>query len=494
MTLTAPALAPADAALFEALGDAQPVYATRPTPGAPHDLAQIQVIARALGRPNMPWQDLVARVASERRTDDPRQFRYKVVVLTVPRQAGKTTGMGNVLTQRAVTNPGRRAFYTAQTGKDATQRWKDLVEAAVASTSPLRDRVVLRKAIGSQSLTFPGGSYIAPFAPTPKSLHGYTPHDVMVDEIFALDAAQGEALMGAIGPAQITLVDRQLWLVSTAGTAESTFLRQWVDAGREAVDDPDSQVAYFEWSLPEGLDPDNPEHWTFHPALGHTITIDDLIQMHEQHRDSPGEWMRAFMNRWTKTENTIVDLAQFAALATDQTPPADTSTMTIAYEVAMDRSRSAVYAAWRDDQTGQPCIRPMQIAPGDDWVAEFVVRSQELLGARTVGADDGGPTRGITERIRRDHPDLTLETLRPTDLTTGWGEFKTAVQRGTFSHDGGEGLADALAVAVERTMGQGWAPDRMKSRGPIPELVAAVVALRLLEAGPAVQPAPMIRF
>lgn len=491
-----PPAAPEDRELWDALGEATPTYSTRPTPGAIHDLAGVQLIAKALGRPNMPWQDYVTRIATERDPEHPEQYRYKVVVLTVPRQAGKTTLMANVLAHRAQTRPGRRAFYTAQTGKDATERWKDLVNACTRPGSPFRGRVHLRKAIGSQSLTFPTGSTVQPFAPTPKSLHGYTPHDVFVDEIFAFDAAQGADLMGAIGPAQVTLPDRQLWLVSTAGTSLSTFLREWVDTGRDATSDPASSIAFIEWSQPEGLDPHNPDHWGFHPALGHTVTLDSLRELHEQFSNTPGEWVRAFMNLWTTTTDTVLDMATFASRAAEQQPPADTSTMSVAYEVAMDRSRSAVYAAWVDPSTGRPALRPLKIAAGDAWVPEFVMAARDTLAPKAIGADDGGPTRSVTDRLRRLLPDEgeELQLLGPRDLATGWDDFKSGVRLGGFSHDGAAQLTEALEVTVQRTMGQGWAPDRMKSRGPIPEVVAATVALRLLENGPAVLPAPYISF
>lgn len=494
--MTLPALAPADAALYERLGEATPAYSTLPTPGAIHDLEAVQLVAKALGRPQMPWQDWVTRIVTERMPDDPSQFRYKVVVLTVPRQAGKTTLMANVLAQRAQMRAGRRAFYTAQTGKDATERWKDLVTATTRPGSPFRGRVKLRKAIGSQSLTFPTGSTIQPFAPTPKSLHGYTPHDVFVDEIFHLDAAQGSDLMGAIGPAQITLPDRQLWLVSTAGTSLSTFMREWVDAGREAADDPASSIAYLEWSLPEGADPDDPASWGFHPALGHTVTLESMGELHEQFRNTPGEWMRAFMNRWTATTDTVLDMGVWGQLATDQTPPVATSEMAIAYEVAMDRSRSAVYAAWTDPATGEPAVRALRIDAGDDWVAGFVKVVRDQLSPRAIGADDGGPTRSVTDRLRPAPGELPewLTVLGPRDLATGWDEFKSRARRRLLSHDAQQSMTDALEVVTERTMGQGWAPDRMKSGGPICEIVAATVALRLLENGPVQVPEPYISF
>lgn len=72
--------------LFAALGEAQPIYATRPNPDAPHDLSKIEQVSRLLGTPLLPWQRYVARVATEKNENG--SYRYPVVILTVPRQSG----------------------------------------------------------------------------------------------------------------------------------------------------------------------------------------------------------------------------------------------------------------------------------------------------------------------------------------------------------------------------------------------------------------------
>lgn len=481
-----------DEQLIADLGEALPVDFTRPTPGAQHDLRGVEIIAKALGTPLMPWQRLVARVATERHPEDPRRFRYSPIVLTVPRQAGKTTLMRAILTHRALTRPGRRAFYTAQTGKDATARWKDLVEQIAAS--PIRDHVLLRKAAGSQSLTFPTGSTISPFAPTPKSLHGYTPHDVMCDEIFAFDQAQGSDLMAAIGPAQVTLLDRQLWLVSTRGTPESTFLNYWLDLARSMVEDADAGLAYFNWQMREGDDPYSPSSWTFHPALSHTITLEDLADLAKQH--TYGEWMRAFMNTQTVTLEALIDPAVIAARgANPQTPPPTTQEMAIGYEVAADRSKAAIVAAWIDPETELPALRTIHAAEGDTWVAPMLDKLRTGMKPRAIGADDGGPTRDITDQVRSSYDwHDELQILGARDFATACDSLKARILTARVSLDGSEGMTQSFDNVVTRTMGQGYAWDRMKSRGPIPELIAATVALRLLERGPGPLPDPVIRF
>jgi phage terminase large subunit-like protein len=482
-------IAPADRGLYEALGDALPRFATVPTPGARHDLERVVLTANALGTPLMPWQQLVARVTTERRLDNPDEYRYKIIVLSVPRQSGKTTLMRTVLTQRALMNTGRRAFYTAQTGKDAAARWMDLV--AAVDNGPLRGHVRKRLAIGSQSLVFPNGSTIAPFAPTPKSLHGYTPHDVMCDEVFAFDAAQGNDLMGAIGPAQITISSRQLWLVSTMGTRDSTFLHEWVELGRLAVDDPAAAIAYFEWSMTPGLDPYDPMSWTFHPALGHTIAVDDLADASAHH--SPGEWLRAFMNTRSVTSEAVIDAATVAATATDQTPPAATSDIAIAFEVSRDRSRAAIWAAWHDPTTGRPAVRLVQAGAGAEWVAPAIAELRETWRPRAIGADRGGaPTRDVLDTLETTYPNIDVVAMQSNDFATACDAFRARMNERTMSHDGTPALADAIESAVTKTLGQGWTWDRVKSRGPIPDLIAATVALRLIERSPAPPPQPKV--
>src|SRR5262252_3191012 len=58
-------------------------------------------LARAMGKPMMPWQRHVADVALE--IDADGRFVYNLVLVTVPRQSGKTTLFGAVLDHRAIT-------------------------------------------------------------------------------------------------------------------------------------------------------------------------------------------------------------------------------------------------------------------------------------------------------------------------------------------------------------------------------------------------------
>ena len=294
-------------------------YATAPTPGVVHEAATIGKMGRVLGTALMPWQHQVARVATERRRDG-RGWRYPVVVLTVPRQSGKTTLMRAVMAQRTLRYPGHRAFYTAQTGKDARDRWKDLADAAQKQFPQL---VTIRRGAGAECVEWKnGGGQIRTFAPTRDAIHGSTPHLVMLDEAFALDEELGASLMGGIVGSQAALGhERQIWIVSTAGDAESTWFRAWVEKGREAVGDPLAALAYFEWSAPDHLDLTDPASFPlFHPAVGHTQDAETIAANAETM--SRAQFERAFGNRWVAARTTVISVDDWrATINREQNPP-----------------------------------------------------------------------------------------------------------------------------------------------------------------------------
>lgn len=448
-----------------------PRYATRRNPELRTRGGKVGVLAAEMGRPLKPHQQYIADVGTELNPPGSRlRFRYQLVVVSLPRQTGKTTLMRPVFVERTLSGSGVEAYMTAQHGKDAGKRWEQLV--ADVETSPLLGSfVTVKRGKGDQACMFPNGSYIAPFAPGPKSLHGYTPPIVMVDEGWAFSAEDGADLMKAIRPAQITRTDRQLWIISAAGDASSEWWEQLTAAGRASVDDPLSTMAYFEWSMDPDADPYDPASWDFHPGLDGLITKDDLREEAKPENNSHGDFLRGFMNISTKVRtNTVVNLATWDDLKAEQTRP-DLSQVAFAYDVAVDRSSASVWAAWRDaDGTLQLHVHERK--DGAAWLPGFVAGL--LDDGLLVAADDGGPARGVTKELQR--LGYRVETLTGRDLTTAWANFKGAVEDRALQHDGSPALRAALEVAVERTAGDMLAPSRRHSLGPIDPAMAATVA------------------
>lgn len=443
----------------------------------------------------MPWQQYVANVATERIPDPSRcgacagtwverghvcPYAYQVVVVSVPRQSGKTLLLSVVLTERCIMGEGHQAFYTAQTGKDARERWQDLVK--LIASSPLRTQVRVRRSQGSERLEFPNDSQLRVFAPTADSLHGYTPPTVCLDEAFAHSEDEGDELMAAIEPAQQTLPHRQLWIVSTRGTASSVFLDRWIEAGKAGA----PGVALFDWGAAEHHDPRDPHDLEeFHPALGlppglgNGTTAEGILSS----KLPASEYERAYGNRPTVSESHTIGLQAWRDLGNVQTPPGD-QPLTLTYDVAYDRTAATIGATWTDDAgTLQHKLVRWQL--GTDWVAGAVVELCQRWGRRVaaVASDDTGPARDVTDQLRRLTPHQAPGVARAPvilssrELTVAWGQLLEAVRTQGFRHCGDGHLADAAAAVVPRPVLDASAPSRRYSPGDIAPLMALMVGL-----------------
>lgn len=490
------------------LPGAAPRHATAPTPGRPNDGARAEALARALARPFMPWQSYVARVATERLPDPARcgacagvwsdlahvcPYAYPVVVVSVPRQSGKTMLLTVMLLLRCIRENNHQAFYTAQTGKDARARWQDMVK--LVTGSPLRSICRVKRSQGSERLELSNGSVLQVFAPTADSLHGYTPPTVALDESFAHDERLGDELMGAIEPAQQTLPHRQLWIVSTRGDVDSVFLDGWLEKGLAGA----PGVALFDWGASDDHDPRDPLHvLEFHPAvglpdgLGNGTSVETIVES----RLSESAYERAYANRPTQGGDVKrIGAQDWSDLGADLEPP-DGAPMVLTYDVAYDRSASTIAATWTDP-SGQLRHKLVKWDLGVAWVAPTLEDyCRRWANVKVVAADDTGPAREVTAQLRRVTLPRGLQprVLTTRELTVAWGELLELVRVQGFRHCGDGHLSDAAAAVVVRPLLDSEAPSRRFSPGDIAPLMACLVGLWATQNRPEVDERPILQF
>ena len=483
-------------------------YATPRNPKARTIGTRIGIVAGGMGKAFMPWQCQVADVAGE--LDAFGGLRYEIVLVTVPRQSGKTTLVGPVQIDRCVTNPDAKVFYTAQTGKDARSRFTDLVK--LVKRSPLEAMARFRYSAGDEGILWPNGSAQKIFAPTESAIHGETPPLVTLDEIWELDESLGDAMLeDAILPAQITLAgNRQVWMISTAGTALSTFMKKWVARGRAQVKaqlagetGPHPKLAYFEWSMPDGADPYDPEVLAgFHPAVGFTITVEDLLEAAKN--TSRAKWLRSFCNVWLEASNPIMSLDDWDALAADPLTAPRRNQIVVTYDVAPDNETTAVMATWKAPAGPEPdaplvtWCRVLHAAPGTHWAVDLLEKLHREWKPLAMGADDGGPTRVVTDELRR----RLKDTEKTKVLTLGARDFdmacaawlRDARENKTIRHDGSRTLRHGIAHMALKEINASVRISRADSTGPVAGQIAGAVGAWLFDHRPAPLGAPELRF
>jgi hypothetical protein len=416
-------------------------------------------IATMLGRPLLPWQRQVADTGLELLPGTGLPA-HSLVLVTVPRQSGKTLLVLTVAVLVGLSQPGRRVWYTAQTGQDARDKWLELIDEL--NRTPLGRLATVRRSNGGERLRWFNGSQLRPFPPVPEALHGQQSDLVIVDECWSFTADRGAALEQAIIPTQATRPGGQLWLVSTAGSDASVWFRSYVDRGRAG----DPSMAFFEWSI--GPD-DNPADLdaviASHPAAGHTI--DRAAVVRAASIMSAGEFARAFGNRWTATADRVIPSDVWAAQATDRPLPGGPPAFAV--DVAADRSRASIAACVGDT------VELIECRDGVAWSVSRLIELIEKHHPVAVVVDRVGPAGTVADQCEGAGIPLAPLTIR--DLANSCAGFLDGLAAGTVWVRQHADLDSAADAAARRPVGDGgWAWARRGSSSAIDPLVAVTLA------------------
>lgn len=417
----------------------------------------------------MPWQRQVLEVSLELMPGRTRRLAYRQVILTVPRQSGKTQLLLILILLRALGIPRQNIKYTAQTGGDARDKWMD-DWLPVLEQSDFSSQFHARKTNGHEGLLFRNGSRQGLVATTKKSGHGGVLDLGILDEAFAHPDPRLEQ---ALSPGMNTRKSPQLWVVSTAGTPDdSPYLWSKVSQGREMVEAGVQEgTAYFEWSASEDADPgDEDVWWSCMPALGHTTPIDAIRA--EYAKLPLSEFRRAYLNQWVSAlSDPVIPLEEWNRLTDQHSSMVDP--VSLAFDVTPDRARGSIAAAgFRRD--GLVHIEIVDQRSGTDWVpgrlAELV-RAHDPLG---VFCDPGSPAASLL-------PGLQLLGVEPVGLSSrehaqACGNLFDLVKQRQLRHLGTMELVTALDGAAKRPLVDSWAWSRKSSNVDISPLVAVTLA------------------
>lgn len=467
-----------------------PRWATPRNPSRDTRGPRIGRVARELGSPLMPWQQDAADVTCEIDPATGHLF-YRVVVLTVMRQQGKTTLTLPVWVERAISFPGIHVKWTMQSGTDATRKWKGEHVPAILG-SPLAKFVVpgdegYRKQNGSEHLKFTNGSMQTLMSSKKSAGHGEVVDLGMIDEAMAqLDDRLEVALEPAMktryrnitrpdGSVQM-LPGAQMWIISTVGSAgEAEWFHRWVDAGRLAVDNgtcEEDRICYIEYSAGEDEDPGDPDTWWgCMPALGYTYQEDTVRSTYQRALLTPGglaKFRRTDLNqRTSQAADPPIPLHLWDACAA-QVGRGDSDSLVWAVDVSPLQASAAIAVAWRRAD-GVPQVEVVAHHPGVGWLPGVV----SDLRARHGGMWLLDP-RGASASQAADWPG---ETMKPAEAKQACAQLEAAVREGEFGHCGQPELRSALEGAVKRPSEDGgWSWARRSTMVDISPLVAVTLA------------------
>lgn len=467
-----------------------PRHHTQRTPGSKTLGPKAAAVARAMGRPYHPWQRYAADVALE--LDDNGRLRYRTVIVSVPRQCGKTVLDMNVGVTRTLLQEDAKVWYTAQTGQAARERWIKEVATPIDSRLPTLGRI--KRGAGDTRLTIPmTGSEFRPMPPSAEYLHGSQSDLVMADEVWVHDDASGAALMQAVAPTfqsrAGTKLGIQMWLSSTAGTAESTWWHDNLDEAIEGRDD----TAVIDYGIPDDVDPEDVDAVIAAHPLGYDPAIAEFIR--DQALTLPGgEFARAFGNRRTAARNRVIPLDAWRAAQTMVPMPPSTP---VTFGAAIDINRTETVIAACGIVDGVPYLEIVDRQPGTSWAADRLAELVDRHDAPPPIIDPIGPSGTLHDELVGRGYDIPTFTVR--DLTRACANM---MDRITHTDDNGDldprvgirpddGLEAAAEAAATRSVGDAWAWKRDVT-GSIASLEAATLALHGATHRPHAPIAPLI--
>lgn len=411
----------------------------------------------------MPWQELVVNVGLETLADG--RPAYHEVIVTVPRQQGKTTLDLAVECHRGLLwqpQP-QRILYSAQTGWDGHKKLLE-DQVPIMQASRIWEAVArVYRAAGNDGVVFQTTSRIDVMASGLSAGHGRTVDLGIIDEAFDDEDDRREQ---AMRPAMMTRPAAQLWITSTAGHEGSVYLRRKVDAGRAAaVEDAGYGVAYFEWSADPDAPIDDPETWrSCMPALGITVS-EEVIRTHLQTmRDTPNEFARAYLNRWTVARERLIPLQLWQAVCDTTTAPG--AGLVLGVDAAADRTAACIVAA-----DAQRRAEVVEYGEGVSWLEDRVVELATKHSCE-VAIDDHGPAAWLipaleTRGVRVEKFGTTEMVRACSQLYDGIADAKVSVRATS-----GDVLDLAVAGVTKRPVGEAWMWGRKTSLVDVSPLLA----------------------
>ena len=412
-----------------------------------------------LKTPIMPWQEHVARVATERIDDRPA---YRTVICTVPRQCGKSSLLLAV-TLAAMINGAKRSVYTAQTGWDARRKvvddWTPILEAS--TLRPLMSRVY--RGAGMEAIHLKNGSRLEVMANSLVAGHGRTIDGIaVIDEAFAdIDDRREQAMI----PAMATKPSAQLWIVSTAGTMESAYLRAKVAQGQAAVEQNyQTDIAYFDWSAPMDADIDDPATWyATIPALGHTISEEVVRQA--RLTMSENDFRRSWLNQWTKTDERVIPQTVLDACKQSVAPE---GSLVFAADISLDRAVGSIVCA---DEHGR--VELIDNQAGTTWMLDRLANLVRKHGGRVI-IDGYGPAGLIGDDLERLKIPVVKYATR--DLCYASNALYDALINQTIQIRPHTKIDESCAAARKKPVGSSWLWSRADPAADLTPLLAMTIA------------------
>lgn len=437
---------------------------------------QIEAKGRELGVGFDWWQSSLGRAVLGQRSDGKYAATIGGVVMSIPRQVGKTYFVGALLVLMCIVFPGFKVVWTAHRTRTATNTFRSL-QSMVKRKKIWPHIAAIRTANGEQEISFRNGSVIMFGAREQGFGRGFDEIDVEVfDEAQILTEKALEDMVAATNQSR----HPHGALLFYMGTPPRP-----VDPGeaftakrRKALEGKSKDMLYLECSAERGSDPDDREQWArANFSFPERTPLESMLRLREN-LVTDEAWLREAMGIWDEFDEADrpIKLDAWSALTiADEDVPAGSPDR---YALTMSPDRVASIAVGIKGDV-RDYVDLAELARVDDsrklvdWIVERCGKRVPLM------IDSRDPAASFIGELRTRGVQVNATTA--SDAGRACGGLVDAVLEERVSHCGQPAIRAALSVAEKKDVGKAglweWAlEDQM------PE-VAALRAITLVHYG-----------
>jgi hypothetical protein len=372
--------------------------------------------------------------------------------------------------------------HEMSTTRDALLDLSNLITEAPSLSKylPVGGNRGIYDANGQERIELQSGQRVKFKARTRDGGRGLTAPKVVLDEAFALTAAQ----LGALLPTMTAMPDPQVLYASSAGKATSMALRDVRDRGRAGST---PRLTYVEWLAPKqdckARDCEHPKgrddpgyagcalnDVSLRIKANPTITTGRInLETLDGLRDElpPEEFARECLGWWDDAAVGGGDFFKEGAWQSGAVRVGQSELgrdLALAIAVSVDRKTASICAGGRNAE-GRMHYEPIVTGLSMGQVVAEAKRLQEEHSPITTAIDGGGPGADLIQRL--EDAGVILTVMKTEDVKSAAAEIVDIVEGGDHAHLDDPELNAAVSVAIRRNIGDRFGIGRRKLAGDV---------------------------
>lgn len=432
------------------------------------------------------WQCDASQVILGKRADGSYAATVGGVVLSIPRQVGKTFLVGMIVVALCLLHPGLTVVWTAHRTRTATKTFhtlKSMTERPKVKPHMLEPRM----ANGEQEVRFRNGSVIMFGAREQGFGRGFDKVDIAVfDEAQILSEKGVEDIVPATNQSEMD-GGALLFFMGTPPRPSDPGA-EFTNRRRAALKGQTEDAVYIEFSADEDADLDDHKQWAkANPSFPSRTPVASMKRMRANLTDEDS-FRREALGIWYDDEGDgkLITPSGWLALLDESIDVRKIPGPVLALDAAPMHASASITAGAFDPARGMPVLEHVERRRGASWLPERAAELVATYGA-TLALNSAGPVGSLIPELER--LGLSYVDVRGPEFTRACGALVTGTADRSFRHQGGAEFIDAIVGLKHRRVGDGFTFSRRDSSVDISPIVAAAVALWVASStGPTSEP------